>query len=99
MGHHTPSWSCFAVFLALFFKHTTTGDEDGILLIKHKQLTGVGYTNHVWKGQTQQEMLNNWASYTKQLDFYFLANKVKEPKLKKAVLSMNLLVETHLRRI
>ena len=32
--------------------------------------------------------------YTEQLDFYFLANGVKEPKTKEAVLSTNLPVET-----
>ena len=36
-----------------------------------------------------------WESYTEQLDFYFLANGVKEPKTKKAMLLMNLLVETY----
>lgn len=37
----------------------------------------------------------DWESYTKQLDFYFLANGVKEPKIKKAVLLINLPVETY----
>ena len=37
----------------------------------------------------------DWESYTEQLDFYFLANGVKEPKTKKAVLLTNLPVETY----
>ena len=37
-------------------------------------------------------------SYTEQLDFYFLANGVKEPKTKKAVLLTNLPVETYYSR-
>ena len=87
----------------------------GIPLVKHKRLTGVGRTNHVQKGQTQQEMPDeapntintsqaigkvtkfvvgaDWESYTEQLDFYFLANGVKEPKTKRAVLLTNLPVE------
>ena len=37
----------------------------------------------------------DWESYTEQLDFNFLANGVKEPKAKKAVLLTNLPVETY----
>ena len=37
----------------------------------------------------------DWESYTEQLDFHFLANGVKEPKTKKAVLFTNLPVETY----
>ena len=36
----------------------------------------------------------DWESYTEQLDFYFLANGVTEPKTKKAVVLTNLLLET-----
>ena len=39
-------------------------------------------------------MGKDWESYTEQLDFYFLANKVSEAK-KKAVLLTNLRVETY----
>ena len=35
----------------------------------------------------------DWETYTEQLDFYFLANGVKEPKTKRAVLLTNLPVE------
>ena len=34
----------------------------------------------------------DWESYTQQLDLYFLANGVKEPKTKKAVLLQNLAI-------
>ena len=37
----------------------------------------------------------DWESYTEQLDFYFLANKVSEAKTKKAVPLTNLPVETY----
>lgn len=37
----------------------------------------------------------DWESYTEQLDFYFLANGIKEPKTMKAVLLTNLPVETY----
>ena len=37
----------------------------------------------------------DWESYTKQLDFYFLANGVWDVKTKKAVLLTNLPVETY----
>ena len=37
----------------------------------------------------------DWASYTEQLDFYFLANGVQDAKTKKAVLLTNLPVETY----
>ena len=37
-------------------------------------------------------------SYTEQLDFYFLANGVKEPKTKESVLLTNLPVETYYSR-
>ena len=100
----------------LFSEYATTGDEDEILLIKHKRLTGVGCTNRVRKGETRQEIpdeapnantnqaigkVTNFVvgtdleSYTEQPDFYFLANGVKEPKTKEAVLSTNLPVETY----
>ncbi|XP_022810641.1 uncharacterized protein LOC111347681 [Stylophora pistillata] len=94
---------------------SATGDEDGIPLINHKRLTGVGRTNHVQKGQTRREMPDeapsantsqaigkvtkfvvgaDWESPTEQLDFYFLANGIKEPKTMKAVLLTKLPVET-----
>ena len=84
-------------------------------MTKHKRLTGVARTNHIQKGQTRQEMLDeapnantseaigkvtkvgvvaDWESWTEELDFYFLANGVKEPKTRKAALLTNLLVET-----
>lgn len=45
-------------------------------------------------GEVQKYAGGDWEAYTEQLDFYFIANGVKEPKTKKAILLANLPPET-----
>ena len=52
-------------------------------------------TSQTFGKVTKYVVGTDWESYTEQLDFYFRANGVKEPKTKKAVLLMNLPVETY----
>ena len=52
-------------------------------------------TSQTFGKVTKYVVGTDWESYTEQLDFYFLANGVKEPKTKKAILLTNLPVESY----
>ena len=52
-------------------------------------------TNQTIGKVTKYVVGTDWESYTEQLDFYFLANGVGDPKTKKAVLLTNLPAETY----
>jgi len=88
----------FTVFPALYHNKRLTG-------VSHTNYAQTG--QHYRKCQTKHRTLTqvkpsatfvvgaDWESYTEQLDFYFLANGVMEPKTKRAVLLTNLPAECY----